>query len=279
MTIPWLLSALVAQTSALPWPHTATETLAEAFPAPREFRRTTEPKGSFGEWLRALPMKPVGSPVRLFQGSLKTNQQAHARVLDMDVGSKNHQQCADAVIRLRAEYLFSRAAPEEICFRATSGVALPWSQWREGLRPKVAGRTITWAKTATTDASWSSFRRYLDFVFVYAGTFSLERDLQPVAPDEPLRPGDVFVQGGFPGHAVIVADLAENERGDRIFLLAQSYMPAQDVHVLVRPGAKDAWYPFPVGTSLRTPEWTFSPPRRMRFRDSETCEGVARKAR
>ena len=49
---------------------------------------------------------------------------------------------------------------------------------------------------------------------------------------ENIEIGDVFIQGGFPGHAIIVVDLAENEVGEKCFLVAQSYMPAQEIHVL-----------------------------------------------
>jgi len=38
-----------------------------------------------------------------------------------------------------------------------------------------------------------------------------------------------------PGHAVIVVDMAEDAKGQRAFLLAQSYMPAQDIHILKNP--------------------------------------------
>jgi hypothetical protein len=52
--------------------------------------------------------------------------------------------------------------------------------------------------------------------------------------------------------------VAEDARGGRAFLLLQSYMPAQDVHVLAnptRPGS--AWYPAQAEASLATPDWTF----------------------
>ena len=71
-------------------------------------------------------------------------------------------------------------------------------------------------------------------------------------------PGDVFVEGGFPGHAVIVLDVAENAHGERLFLLAQSYMPAQDMHVLRAPGCQHKpWYSAAFKGNLETPEWTF----------------------
>jgi hypothetical protein len=268
MTIsPWLLVGWLCQAAPQPWPHAATApSLAAAIPTPSGYVRTHEAQGSFGQWARLLPLKPADAPVRLFNGRLKENQSAQTRVIDIDVGKRDHQQCADAVMRLRAEYLYSLGKHDGICFRATNGAALPWVQWAGGSRPRVAGRKIEWRKTAAADTSWPTFRRYLDFVFIYAGTYSLAKELLPVAADDPVQPGDVFIEGGFPGHAVIVVDVAENTRKQRVFLLAQSYMPAQDVHVL--RGAKDSagpWYHFPVGNALATPEWTFSPARRMRF--------------
>ena len=272
-----LLLVVLLQASPHPWPHTAAEVLGDAIPPPTGFHRLPEEADSFGRWLRSLPLKPAGTLVRLFNGKEKGNQAAHARVLDMDVGKKDHQQCADAVMRLRAEYLFSQGHGEAICFRATNGAPLPWSEWKAGSRPKVTGRKIDWKKSATAEGSWANFRQYLDFVFVYAGTYSLAKELQPVAPADPLRAGDVFIQGGFPGHAVIVVDVAENDRQERAFLLVQSYMPAQDLHVLVGVKNKDPWYRFPVGDALETPEWTFFPARRMRFSDAGGCPQTSRR--
>ena len=41
-------------------------------------------------------------------------------------------------------------------------------------------------------------------------------------------------------------------------MLAQSYMPAQDIHVLRNDGALNPWYAvIPGATELQTPEWTF----------------------
>ena len=197
---------------------------------------------------------------------MKENQSAHTRVIDIDVGRKNRQQCADAVMRLRAEYLYSRGRHSAICFRATNGSPLPWVDWAGGMRPRVTAHKIEWRKATIVDKSWRNLRRYLDFVFTYAGTYSLAKELMSVASDEPVRPGDVFIQGGFPGHAVLVVDVAESTSKRQLFLLAQSYMPAQDIHVLRgEKGSGHPWYHFPVGEALKTPEWTFSPARRMRF--------------
>jgi len=87
-------------------------------------------------------------------------------------------------------------------------------------------------------------------------------------PVDRVEPGDVFIEGGFPGHAVIAVDVAESPAG-RAVLLAQSYMPAQQVHVLVNPGdpALGPWYRYDPSAALATPEWRFAEGRAMRFRE------------
>jgi len=81
--------------------------------------------------------------------------------------------------------------------------------------------------------------------------------------------GDVFIVGGSPGHAIIVVDAAANEMGDKIFLLAQSYMPAQQTHILLNPSDKEIspWYRLRDGEQLITPEWTFAWDDLRRFKN------------
>ena len=72
--------------------------------------------------------------------------------------------------------------------------------------------------------------------------------------------GDVFIQGGSPGHAVLVVDVAEDPRTGRgVFLLVQSYMPAQEIHILKNPTDLNLspWHETGFGETLRTPEWLF----------------------
>ena len=248
------------QSPAPAWPVAAdSQPLSVRLPPPSGYTREPVVPGSFGAWLRTLPVKTGRPPVRLFDGRLKANQSAHAAVLDIDTGARDLQQCADAVMRLRAEYLRATGRQREIAFRFTNGDAARWDQWREGLRPTVNGTRVRWTTSASRDDSYASFKRYLDTVFTYAGSHSLERELAPVRA-APLEPGDVFIQGGFPGHAVIVIDVAR--RGDATaFLLAQSYMPAQDIHVLNNPNdtTLSPWYRDTRTASLTTPEWTFPP--------------------
>lgn len=205
-------------------------------------------------------------PVHLHDGTALDPEGAHVAVVAIDVGKRDLQQCADAVIRLRAEWLWSAGRADEICFRFTSGDEASWRRWREGWRPVVGARTVAWDRLAAPDASRQSFRAYLDVVFTYAGTRSLGRGLVPVA--DPSRPeiGDVFVEAGSPGHAVLVADVAEDAKGRRVMLLAQSFMPAQEIHVLAGTrGALGAWYPAAAAGGIDTPTWTFQRSMLRRF--------------
>ena len=86
---------------------------------------------------------------------------------------------------------------------------------------------------------------------------SLSRELLPVKDTRNITPGNVFIRGGAPGHAVTVVYVAQNAAGQRIFLLAQSYMPAQDIHVLKNPAAASPWYAAGFTGKMVTPEWVF----------------------
>jgi Domain of unknown function (4846) len=254
-----LLAAPSYATGLYPWRvgESRPETISGRLPPPPGFERVAVPADSFAAWLRGLPLKPNGTAVKLFNGTDKPRQDVHAAVIDIDAGSRDLQQCADAVMRLRAEWLFAADKKSEIGFNFTSGARVPFSRYAKGERPDESGKT--WKASAKPDASYPSFRKYMNLVFSYAGTASLEKELAPVATAD-LQIGDVFIKGGFPGHAVIVADVAENKLTKaKRFLLIQSYMPAQDMHVLKNPANGDGspWYALPTA-ELITPEWTFA---------------------
>lgn len=230
------------------------------FVPPSGFVRQDE--NGWGEYLRSLPLKPKGSSVYLYDGSVKHNQ-VHVAVIDMDIGNKDLQQCADAVMRLRAEYLYQNKQYDDIHFDFTNGWQCFYSKWREGYRVKVVGNKTEWVIRAEPTLSYDSFRRYLEVVFMYAGTLSLSKELNP-RDILNIQIGDVFIQGGSPGHAVIVVDMVVNSTtGEKRFLLAQSYMPAQDIHVLKNPNSTDSWYS--MSEVIETPEWTFRSSDLKRF--------------
>ncbi len=245
------------------------ENIAGRFAVPDGFVRQSEIAGSFEDWLRHLPLKDGNPPVHLFDGNLSLNQNAHIAVIDIDTGRENLQQCADAVIRLRAEYLYSIGKNNDICFNFTSGDKALFRKWIDGYRPIVLGNKVSWRHSAKTDSSYIVFRNYLDTVFRYAGTFSLKKELVKVDDPTRMKIGDVFIQGGFPGHAVIIVDIAyDKSKNEKLFMLAQSFMPAQEIHILRNPIDSNIspWYRIEADKALITPQWTFEFSDLMRFK-------------
>ncbi len=207
-----------------------------AIKTPEGFARAVAARGSFGEWIREMPLKK-DKTVYLYNGTLKWNQLAQFAVIDISVGDKDLQQCADAVMRLRAEYLYASKKTGEIAFMDYNG---KWYRWQIG-------------------PNREAFDNYLQTVFGWCGSASLEKQLKPVTDFNQIDAGDVLVQGGFPGHAMMVVDIAFDKKGNKIYMLAQGYQPAQDMHVVVNPAdaALSPWYAIGNDTIINTPEWTF----------------------
>ena len=137
----------------------------------------------------------------------------------------------------------------------------------KGKRIRVDGNTVFWIQKFEPSNTYQDFRNYLTIIFSYAGTLSLEKELKPVVIDD-LQIGDVFIQGGSPGHAILVVDVAVNPKSqEKAFLLAQSYMPAQDIHILKNFGniRMSPWYEVPKNGVLNTPEWVFNSKDLRRF--------------
>ncbi|NUM51531.1 MAG: DUF4846 domain-containing protein [Flavobacteriales bacterium] len=226
---------------------------------PNEYEKIAVSENSFSQWLRFFPIKSIGGKVLLYNGKEKVNQSAQYAILDIDVGTKDLQQCADAVMRLRAEYLYSQKKYNEIKFNFTNGFECAYSKWIQGYRPKITGNKASWHLSAQPGNTYLIFKQYLNMVFNYAGTASLEKELKSQALQN-IVPGNVFIKGGHPGHAVIVMDVATNRQNEKIFLLAQSYMPAQEIHILKNPTNTklSPWYSISeITTIVNTPEWTF----------------------
>ena len=243
-------------------------TITERFPPPPGYERVLLTDQSFGAYLRQLPIKPHGAMVHYYNGSIKTNHGVYAAVIDREIGSNDLHQCADAVIRLRAEYLWEQGQPEQIHFSLTNGWRMEYSAWLAGKQFRISGNKTWWEPGEPRANTEATLWEYLQVVFNYAGTYSLHKELQKASPDE-MQVGDMFIRGGFPGHVMLVADMAVNPAtGHRVFLLIQSYMPAQELQVVWNPASRGSsvWYPVDFGATLYTPEWTFSRTEFRRFR-------------
>jgi len=196
---------------------------------PQGFKRT--PTNGFGNYLRSISLKS-DKTVYLYNGEKKYNQTAQYAVLDISVGNENLQQCADAVMRLRAEYLYKNNLYDMIVFNSVSGDLIRF----------------------TPPYNYIHLMKHMKVVFGFCNSWSLEKQLKSKQIQD-IQIGDVLIKGGFPGHVVIVVDMVVNSKGEKLMMLAQSYMPAQDIHILKGP-INGAWYPVKEG-EIHTPEYTF----------------------
>ena len=243
-------------------------TIAERFHPPRDFQRTVIAENSFAYYLRNLKLKPAGSEVRFHNGGIKANHNVYDAVVDLEIGTKNLHQCADAIMRLKAEYLWEQKKYDQIHFNFTNGFRVDYAEWIKGKRIKVDGNKTSWVNRTKPGNTYDDFWNYLETIFMYAGTASLEKELKSIKINE-AEIGDVLIQGGHPGHAVIIVDQATNYKtGKNVFLLAQSYMPAQEIQILKNPMDKERspWYQLEDG-DIMTPEWSFERGDLRRFEE------------
>ncbi len=221
-------------------------------PVPDGFKRLEIDSGSYASYLRHLPIKQENNIVLLYDGTQKYNQKVQFAVLDIDVGNRDLQQCSDAVVRVRAEYLYANKRYNEIHFNFLSD-----------------GKPRYYNNYVGNDKSYKKFRKYLNYIFAYANTGSLHDEMQSV-DFEDMKIGDVFVQKRRPyGHAIQVVDMAKNEKTNEIiFMLTQSYMPAQEIHILNNLNNKkiNPWYSGSFDGELFTPEWIFTKNDLKRFK-------------
>ncbi len=233
-------------------------TLESRINVPGSYARTEVEKGSLTEFLRTYSLKEHGSPVLLYDGSEKWNQDAHVAVFTLPIEERDLQQCADSVMRVYAEYYFRTEQFEKICFHFTNGFLAEYAKWRDGYRISVEGNNVSWVKSSGYDDSYETFVKYMRMVFTYAGTLSMEQESETISLKE-ARVGDVILKGDSPGHVVMIVDMCENEKGEKAFLLAQGYMPAQEFHVLKNPAHEENpwYYEEELTGSIRTPEYGF----------------------
>lgn len=244
--------------------------LQERFPAPLGFKRKKESNRSFAAYLRQLKLQPHGALVSYFDGGKKLNNNVYLAVLDQDIGSQDLHQCADAIMNLYARHHFENKDYGKIHFNFTNGWRCDYTKYAEGYRIFFDGNKTSWIKKKEPSYSLKTFEEYLIWIYKYCGTASLAKELKRVNDLSEIQIGDVLIKGGFPGHAVLVIDMVENEDGNKKFMLAQSYMPAQQMQILKNPIneiSNDPWYDLLdlQGETIKTPEWVFKINELMRF--------------
>ncbi|MBQ4822291.1 DUF4846 domain-containing protein [Aquimarina sp. MMG016] len=234
---------------------------------PSGYKRVQYESGSFQEYLRNYQLKPYGSKIINYDDSEYFAQDWHDAILEVPVPKNGLQQCADALMRIRSEYLWKEDRKDEIGFNFTSGHYCSWKKYAEGYRPKISGNNVTFHKTASPNHSKFGFYKYLNLIYTYAGTLSMYHELPKVSVAD-INIGDMLVKPGSPGHIEIIVDEIVNEQGDKMYLLAQGNTPAQSVCLLKNfdDTSISPWYRFDKNEPVYTPSYYFDEAKFIRFK-------------
>jgi hypothetical protein len=197
----------------------------------------------------------VDKPIVDYKGRTINYQEKHVGIIPFDVGTSDLQQCADALMRLRAEYLFQQKRFNEIGFHFVSGDYYTWNDYCKGVRPVAKGSGVKFITVTSSEKTHETLRKYLDIVYSYASTISLSKELK-TAND--FEVGTVIIHAGSPGHCFIIIDGATNNTGEKVFKLAEGYTPAQSIYVLrnLNEDGISPWYKLKKGV-IETASYRF----------------------
>lgn len=269
MSAPVAATSAAPDASASPSPHRyrwlaaenlkfpkPVDSLEARFPTPPGYHRVQNAPGSFGEWLRGLPLAAEGTPVVNHSGDtvFKVDDDYVAAVVAIDVGAGDLQQSSDAIERLHAEWLWGNDKPDAISYRSASKLEMPFSRWAKGQRLIASGPNVFWVvKGKPKDPTYDDFRQYIDAVMLWSNSVSLATRATPVTDPKDLSAGDFFLETRGKGLALLVLDLAEKPTGERVALLGLALQsPAQSIRV-IRLGHATAWF------SMRPPAAVLTP--------------------
>ena len=224
----------------------------------------------YSKFLRQQPLKQKNI-VKYHNGQVRFNEanDVSAAVFDYDIGPLDLHQCADAAIYLRAKYNYMFSFLDKLSYTFTSGSITTYKDYLAGATYRAVnnGADIEKVYNNPRQDSFKTFRRWLDLVWNYAGTWSVENYDTDQVDIQDIRPGDIFIQGGFPGHAVTVVDVAVDANNEKVYMLAQSFMPAQEQHILLNPKNNTVWYELDNSKIINTPEFTFESNQLKRFKN------------
>ena len=259
-----LVNALVLETNLI---NKDSLTIRSRVNPPEGFSRVKYPDGSFENYLRNYKLKAYGSKIINYDQSEYFWQQGHIGILEIPVPKNGLQQCADALIRVRSEYLWEHNRKGEIGFQFTSGHYCSWKKYAEGFRPKIKGNKVTFHKTAKANHSKINFYNYLNLIYSYSGTLSLFNELKSIKDPE-IKLGDMLIKGGSPGHIVMICDEVINDKGEKLFLLFQGNTPAQSVHLVKNLEDSDIspWYQLKNDEVISVSNYTFRSSKFVRFK-------------
>lgn len=185
------------------------KTIKAEYPLPSGYSRVEYSKGSYAEFIQTMPLKG-DKTIKAASGSIITNSLYKIwGVVDIPLLFKSDiEQCADYSMRLWAEYHKKNNKLNELYLFDYSGNRVYFKNQKK------------------------DFKGFLQNAFAYSNSSSIKRGCKTVSEKE-LQPGDMFVQnetGGI-GHVSVIVDVCKNSKGEKLYLVGYSFMPAQEFHI------------------------------------------------
>lgn len=206
---------------------------------PEGYTRVPAEDGSFAEYLRGYPLLPDDTKLPVFDGST-LNSTDIAAIFDISLGDEGYQQCADSVIRLYSDYFYETGQYDRISFQFSNGDVCDYGRWCKGKRMLVLAGLSCEIPAALPDKSYQQYMNYLKEVMRYSGTLSLQKESEVISSDD-MRIGDIICNDV---HVVMIVDEAANEKGEKCYLIGQSFIPAVCFHILTHTEGREVspWF-------------------------------------
>jgi hypothetical protein len=218
------------------------QTIESYFEIPKDYKRIIQ--SDYHDWIISREIN-TKDKVKYFNGQtidgLGTDYKAK---FVYNIGKRNLHQCADAVMYNNARYFFDTKQYKKISYTFSHNA-----------------RVYSYVKEFNV-FNEKTFKKYITMVWGYCGTWSLQEYDTVEIDIKKMQVGDMFLIGGFPGHAMSVVDMIENNNGKKKFMLAQSFMPAQEQHILLNPNTNNVWF-----YSVNEIPWSFTAKDLRRFKN------------
>ena len=246
----------------------AQQTIETMFTPPNGYERIYQ--DGYSQFLRQFPLKE-NNVVKYYNGEEKFNDNIWAAVYDYEIGTEDLHQCADAVLYMRANYLFTNGIKDQLYYNFVSGYNAKYNDWLSHYY-KIRGSSVSLEpRTNPLEDNLETFAKWIRQIWMYANTWSIDTYNSDSVAIKDMKPGDFFIQSNPPpavGHAINIVDVAVNQgTGEKVFMLSQSFMPAQQTHILLNSETGGVWYSLNEFNDIETPEWMFTVNELKRFKN------------
>lgn len=174
---------------------------------PEGYTRINYNESTFSGWIQNLKTK-YNRELIDYRGRELSRQYSVMAVVEMELlFEEDLEQCADYCMRFWAEYHITSKKTEKLFLYNYSGKKEYYK-------------------------SDKNMKKFLRTHFANSNSYSIKMGATPINENQ-IMPGDMIVQnsnGGI-GHVSMIMDECINSKGEKLYLIGFSFMPAQEFHI------------------------------------------------